>query len=321
MKKILLISILSILCLNSYSQSFIITTSGDTFDCKITKVSEKYLYFDYSVGSQIRSTLIARSKVASFGEVNKSQVKDGDSTSSNTQTKYVESVSGEEYEQAKKIFLPKIERLTIESGYCLYTAPLPEGLSSEYRAHFRKLINAQYLGIGLDFFGQDKGLGIGMAYRNCFSKAESTFEVPYTNLNPFTGQVTRGTTTVKQNDKVITHSILLSFKQRTLLDESGSILYVGLNAGLGILNQDVSFSGPNNAALISSLQGFGPALGVEIGWDISLSELVKLNFNTSYLLNRITRITGGGQSFSVGLDEANNNDTFKLGLGLAFHFD
>ena len=65
MKKIFLISISIFLIISKVqSQDLILTNSGDSINCKITKIAKDYVHFTFKYNEKIRNTLLPINQIA-----------------------------------------------------------------------------------------------------------------------------------------------------------------------------------------------------------------------------------------------------------------
>jgi hypothetical protein len=63
---IILFIILTISSISVYSQDLIVTSEGDSLNCKITKIKEDIIYFTFKHQDEIRSTLVPANQVRSY---------------------------------------------------------------------------------------------------------------------------------------------------------------------------------------------------------------------------------------------------------------
>lgn len=361
MRKLLFIAILFAVHFAS-AQSYIITTNNDTLKCRITKVTDTRLFFDYKAGSEWRSSLMALSKVSSYGNISDLQIKEPtkkNQTSNQAGDKSVverESVIEEEgsasignssqteanksqppvklydtYEsiaEPVKDNLPKITRINLRFGYSQFTNVETDGMSDSQIAYIDDLKTGGHFKFDLAFFNEGKSGGFGLTYQNFFTDASGEGidgEAVVFNPNVF-GGLEVVPIEFDLQESLRTHSILLSFRNRSILKDNASMFEFGLYGGLGYLTSSSNFSNvfnTNNGERLElpniDYDAYGPALGADIGFDILLGDNVYFNISASYIIHRITRIIIDGQSIELSGDQIGNNDHFNIGAGLSFH--
>src|SRR5690554_4359740 len=120
MKHILLIALLIFAAESLYAQDLIVTTDGDSINCKITKVRADNIYFTFKHKDEIRSTLLPMTGV------NTHQV---------------------DYYQTSEVPLEKIIgyknypqfRLALNGGFSYLTAPVAEGVPNYLKDYVKEL--------------------------------------------------------------------------------------------------------------------------------------------------------------------------------------
>ena len=140
---------------NLQAQDLIVTNSGDSINCKITKISKEYIYFTFKHETEISNTLLPVSQVS-------------------TQQKDFFSESELPANYIFKDIFPHF-RVAIDGGWQYRTANLADGMDVALREHYRKMksgfhydMQAAYFFIesmGIEamfsqqFFGNNSGYG------------------------------------------------------------------------------------------------------------------------------------------------------------------
>jgi hypothetical protein len=156
MKKIFLFSISIFLITSSLqAQDLIVTNSGDSINCKITKTTKEYIYFTFKHEIEIMNTLLPANQVSAW------------------QRDYF-SVSELPANYTHKDIFPHF-RVAIDGGWQYRTAKLADGMDAALQKHYRKMksgfhydLHAAYFFIesmGIEamfsqqFFGNNLGYG------------------------------------------------------------------------------------------------------------------------------------------------------------------
>lgn len=66
MKYLLLIFLINVFFVSAYSQDIIVTSTGDSINCRISKVKSEYIYFIFKHNGEIRNTLISIDDVQNY---------------------------------------------------------------------------------------------------------------------------------------------------------------------------------------------------------------------------------------------------------------
>ena len=156
MKKIVLVSIsIFVVICNLQAQDLIVTNSGDSINCKITKTTKEYIYFTFKHETEIRNTILPVNQVS-------------------IQQKDYFSVSELPANYTLKDIFPHF-RVAIDVGWQYRTAKLADGMDVALQEHYRKMKSgfhydlqvayffAKFMGIeamfSQQFFGNNLGYG------------------------------------------------------------------------------------------------------------------------------------------------------------------
>ena len=121
MKKTLFLVFIGIILTvsNLRAQDLIVTHSGDSIHCKITKITKEYVHFIFKHNEEIRSTLLPTNQVI-------------------TQQKDYFTVSELPASYTYKAIFPHF-RVAIDGGGQFRTAKLASGMDREWRTHYKKM--------------------------------------------------------------------------------------------------------------------------------------------------------------------------------------
>jgi len=156
MKKICLLSIsIFIVICNIQAQDLIVTNSGDSINCKITKTTKEHIYFTFKHETEIMNTLLPVNQIS-------------------TQQKNYFSVSELPANYTFKDIFPRF-RVAIDAGWQYRTAKLADGMDAALQGHYKKMksgfhydLQAAYFfveSMGIEaifsqqFFGNNAGYG------------------------------------------------------------------------------------------------------------------------------------------------------------------
>lgn len=146
MKKIWIILAIVILHQIAVSaQDLLVTTQGDSLNCKITKVKDDYVYFTFSHQNEVRNTLLP-----------KIQVKYYQYNYYGTSDVQLHQIAG---------YKPEFQhwRLAFNAGWSRRLASLPDGLNSQQTEYLKKLKNGFNISADASYFFTEM-LGAGLKY-------------------------------------------------------------------------------------------------------------------------------------------------------------
>ena len=117
-----IISVLLIISsMNLKAQDLIVTTSGDSLNCKITKQGDGFVYFRYLKENQVKATLLAVNKISSI----KQAYYDAPAIPKN-----LAALRNQDYSKWRYGF---------HAGYSYRTAKISDQLPADYREYVTKL--------------------------------------------------------------------------------------------------------------------------------------------------------------------------------------
>lgn len=272
MRKILASALFLFVLLPSFSQDLIVTGDGDSINCKITRIKADNIYFTFNYNDEIRSTLLPKSSVNFY------------------QADYYK-IS--EVPADKVIRNPEYRHLTLSlmGGYSYRTARLSDNIQPEFRDYIKNLKSGYHLNGDLTYYVSEF-FGIGVRYG--FSNASNSMDGIY--LEDEFGNRTYG----MMSDDITVTFIGPTFSSRMMNRNKSSALLINLSLGyMGYVDDIV---------LIDKYRKTGGTvgMGLDIGYDIGLSEKISLGFQVSLL---------SGTLYSYYLDDGITKEKYELEPG------
>lgn len=287
--KFLLLTLLSLFSVSlSYSQDLIVTIDGDSINCKITKLNAENIFFTFKHGDEIRNTLLPTSKVAHH------------------QIDYyiISDVPKEKLESYKDY--PQF-RIALSGGLSYMTGKISDKVPSDFRDYIKELKSGYHFGGEASFFFSES-LGFGAKY--------SVFKSSHNLNNIYVEDVDGNITYGKMSDAIKISFIGPSFSVRVLNHNKMNALIFSM--AIGYLDY------VNDKVLIESFKMTGNTVGfgVDIGYDIGLSENLALGLQVSLLTGTLSEyeFNDGTNKQTIKLDdgEYENVSRFDLSVGLRF---
>ncbi|NEN24378.1 hypothetical protein G3O08_12775 [Cryomorpha ignava] len=287
--KILLLIFLSLYAVSiSYSQDLIVTNDGDSINCKITKIKAENIYFTFKHKDEIRNTLLPTSQVLHH------QV-----------DYYITSEVPKEKLESYKDY-PQF-RIAVNGGFSYMTGKISDKVPSEFRDYIKELKSGNHLGGDASFFFSES-LGFGAKYY-VFKSSYSLDEIYVEDVD---GNITYG----KMSDAIKISFIGPSFSVRTLNYNKKNALLFSISIGyMDYVNDKVVI---DSFKMTGNTVGFG----LDIGYDIGLSENFALGFQVSLLAGTLSEyvFSDGTNKQTIKLEEGEyeNISRFDLSVGLRF---
>ena len=287
MNKLILTILITLTFISSNAQDLIITNSGDSISCKITKVKAQYIYFAYMEENEIKSTLIPTTEVAKYlKDVDNINVISSNDIPGNDFTKW---------------------RLALGFGYGYRIAKISDNFSSELTDYTKKIksgyiINAE----GSVFFDINWGMGLKYSYYNSKNSQDDVYlDFPDGNAGRY-----------DISDDISIHHIGPSLHYRTtsLNNKSSFIFTVSVGylgyKNLSKINQYFTMTGKT----------LGSSLG--INYDHIFSQNFALGLELSLLTGILSKITvdDGIRQQEIEYEEGqyDNLSRIELTIGLRF---
>lgn len=287
MKKILTITFLLILHVAS-AQDLIITSKNDSINAKIIKVQKGMLHFNFVKNGEIRKTLLPLEAI-------KTQQRNFFSTPEvPANYKAKNSYSGPKY------------RIAIQGGLSYLLAETASSVPAALRAHAKELKSGYHWGAEAHYL-TDENFGFGVKYSMFYNN----------NIEPNVS-VTFSDNTVLYGIEVTNyiHFIGPSILYKTQTSNGKNAWVSGLALGYMGYKQKEQIG---NRHFTSTGATFG--LGVDLGYDIYLSEKLSLGFMVSLAAGSLGEIDieESGFSQTLELEERENLSRIDLSVGLRWN--
>ena len=291
MKKILITLSLFFAIGSLFAQDLVITSSGDTLNCKITSDKGEYLRFNYMNGDDYRKTLISKSDVVRY---------DYDYFS--------EAEIPEGIKQRTNHYQPF--RLSLNGGGAYRIGRISSDYITELRDYMKELKwGSQFSADATWFISESVGFGLKFNhYMSSNSIANVSADVNHDGITEY-GNMSDdiGITFFGPMVSTVSYSA------------NRSNAFFG-NFGLGYLgyHDEGELAG-------SSIELDGSTVGIvgDLGYQVGLSENFSLAFTLGYTLGILTKVdqTIQGQTHTYDLDDDNqeNLGRIDLSVGLVFH--
>lgn len=291
MTKIFIATILAVLCVNSLlGQDLIVTSKGDSINCKITKERDDFIYFTFLVDQEVRKTLLQKSAVKTFSKDYFSQ-----------------SLIPSDYQSPRQNYT-KI-RISVNGGYSYRFAKISESVPNEYRDYMKKLKSGNHFSIDGSYF-LNESIGLGIKYSQ-FNSQEDFGTVNY-DFNQ-DGRIDVGqmndNMTISFVGPLVTSCIPSANKKNALFS----------NIAIGLLSYK------DNGTMIIPVVLEGSTLGLvgDIGYQIGIAKNLSVAFTLSYTLGQLSKVeqTINGYTNTIELDDDNHENLGRIdfSIGLVFH--
>lgn len=286
MKNTLILILLISMANSVFSQDLIVTNSGDTINCKITKVKTDNIYFTFKHKDEIRSTLLPMSNVKRH-QFNFFQ------TSEVPKEKVIRPENFQHF------------RIAVNSGYSYQTAKVAESVPSDFKDYIKKLKSGHHFGGDLTYYYTEP-LGFGIKYY-IFKSSNNLDNIYVEDSN---GYRRYG----KMSDDITISYIGPSYSTRLINHDKSKAFLMNLSLGyMGYSNDKVII---DNYKMTGSTMG----LSFDIGYDIGLSKNLSLGFQLSFLTGTLFEYDwyDGTKTETINLEkgeyESLNRIDFSVGL-------
>jgi hypothetical protein len=271
-------------------QDLIVTTEGDSINCKITKAEPDYIYFTFKHKGEMRNTLLSVAQVKTYTY----------NYYSNSEVPSESSVTNFPY--------PRF-RAAINGGWSYRTAKITSNIPSDLKGYVEDLKSGYHYGIDLGYFFTEH-VGLGLRYSTFRTKNEiDNVYVTYPNGSSRYG---------KMSDDISVNFIGPLLNTRLISKNKKNGLF--LNFGLGYMGyKDESELVSENFTIKGSTLG----LCWEVGYDIGLSDKISIGFQLSLMQGVLSEyeISNGQQTQTIELekDEYENLSRIDISVGLRFN--
>lgn len=264
------------------AQDLIVTTQGDSIECKITKIKPDYIYFIFKHKNEIRNTLLAKWAVKDYhynyyphselDSINLSKVKDYPSF-----------------------------RLAFNVGRGYQTARVSEAVPEDFQNYVKEMKWGMVLAADLTYYISEP-IGFGLKY-NYFHTSNQIDNI-YIQMQD--GSRLEGD---------MSDDIHISFIGPML-----STRYLNQNKkNAGVLNFAVGYLGlKNNNKMINDYKITGSTVGLlcDFGYDIGLSKNLALGFQLTFLTGNLFqyKISDGVTTERIKLSKDNYESLSRIDL-------
>ena len=292
MKKIFLIQISIFLIIsNLQAQDLIVTNSGDSINCKITKITKDYVHFTFKHNEEIRNTLLSANQIT-------------------IQQKDYFSISELPANYSHKDIFPRF-RVAIDGGWQYRTAKLADGIDAEWREHYRKMKSGFHYDLQAAYFFTES-----MGIEAMFSQQFFGNKLGYGTLSDINGNVIASGIL---NEEITFNYSGVNYIVR-LLDLKKKNCFL-MTMGLGYLGYDNKklISGEQyekiTAGTLGTNIGFGYDIGISKNFDIGF----KLTLMGGTFRNYKQTFNGITTNETMPEKTAEGLGTVKLSIGLRFN--
>lgn len=292
MRKFLTLIICMFFLINKLqSQDLIVTSSGDSINCTITKIAKDYIYFTFKHNTEIRNTLLHVSQV----------------------NVHQKNYFSEPEIPANYVFKAKFPRfrVAIDGGWQYRLAKLPSGMDSFWQEHYKKMKSGFHYDIHAAYFFTDNhGIDV-MWSQQFFSNTLRDVILFDDEGNLIASGILKEKTMFNYAGANYIVRFFNSKKKNYFLMTFG-LAYMGYVDKL-IFN-DYEFSKITAATL---------GVNFGIGYDIGLSENLGIGFKLSFMGGTFSnyKLTVGGITSNETMPEKTSEGlgTVKLSVGLRFN--
>lgn len=291
MTKIFFTTILAVLFANSlFGQDLIVTSKGDSINCKITKEKGDFIYFTFLVDKEIRNTLLQKSDVKSF-----------------SRNYYTQSLIPSDYKIFEQNYA-KI-RISVNGGFSYRFAKISESVPNEYRDYIKKLKSGTHFSADMAYFISES-IGLGIKYSQ-FNSKQNYGTVSYDfdqdgriNVGPMNDNMT-----ISFVGPMFSSYIPSANKKNALIS----------NLAIGFLSYK------DDGAMIVPIMLKGSTLGVvgDIGYQIGIAKNFSVAFTLSYTLGQLSKLEQTISDYTniIELDDDNHENLGRIDIsvGLVFH--
>jgi len=272
----------------SLAQDIIVTQSGDTLNCAITKVKSGFIYFTYRENDQFRSTLLPLSQVKFYRE-------DYFQTAEVPKNKII---GAADYSKI---------RLGIGGGFSYMTGRISDKVPQDFEQYIKELKTGYHINTEFAFFiAEYIGFGAKYSLLKTKNKINSIYVTDMTGLTRF-GML---------KDDITIHFVGPSFVTRASFPDDKAHFLLGLAVGY------IRYK--NDAVVIDPFILTANTLGMsfDLGFDFRLANNLFMGFAFSYTLGTITQYEAddGVTKQTIKLEKGNYENISRLDLTAGFRF-
>lgn len=274
-----------------FSQDLIVTSEGDSINCKITKVESENIYFTFLHKDEIRNTLLNKTQVKKF------TFNHFDKPAITKQNSY------KSYSNTNSAHFSNFD-IFFNGGYSYITAPISSDVPSNLTSHLEELKSGSHIGGGLGIYFSEN-IGIGMRV----NQFRSSNRIENYTLQFEDGTFGNGSLEENIKTTLFAGSLNTRFYDRN----KKSALILNLSIGhINFKNEGSLFNVPVN------IKGETIGLMTDIGGDIYLNKNVSLLLQISYMVGTLNEYTMemGGYTQTIKFDEKNKESLNRIDLSV-----
>ncbi len=302
MKKIISILVLSLTIQISYCQDLIITTSGDSIACLITKKDAAYIYFNTQKDANIISTLLPNESVSIYC---KDCYRDGimaNATEVNPQIKSHKSGGW---------------RFSGGLGYSYQIAKFADNLNSDWKEHLQGLRGGININLETNYYFNKK-YGMGLQYRSfCSSSNSEDIVIPIS----IDDEMLNYHTALEDNLSIRFYA--LSFNMIERINNSKTYFLFGAALGYVTYKDKQSISPLNSFSSINQdISSSTLGMTLDLGFDIGITEIIAINLQSSLFAATLNsykiKSSYSVQEYDLGDDNKESLARLDFSLGISF---
>jgi hypothetical protein len=279
------ISFFTVLCIG---QDLIVTNTGDSINCKITKVKPDNIYFTFKYKSEIRNTLLPVTDIKTYQQnyYSKSEI------------------------PLDKQFPGNFKHLRIglNGGYSLETAKIDASYSDILTKYYKELRSGFNLGASLTYYFSES-LGFGFKY----SRFMTSNSIDYVQINLGNGNTFSG----KLGDDIKISFYGPSFSTRLMNRNKMNAFIFNYSVGYLAYKDNEVFGGPYKVT------GGTFGMDLDLGYDVGISKKLSLGFQLSLVSGILTKYTidDGYSSTTYKLEKDEYESLYRVDFSIGLRFN
>jgi competence protein ComGC len=292
MRKLLIISIYILLLIsNLQAQDLIVTSSGDSINCTITKITKEYTHFTFKHDSEIKTTLLPANQVIA-------------------QQKNYFTESEIPLNHVFKTKFPRL-RIAIDGGWQYRIAKMASGMDPLWSEHYTKMRSGFHYDFQIAcFFAENHGIEAMFTQHFFDNKLGQVY---------LTDELGNVMASGVLKEKITFNYVGLNYISRFYNSKKKNCFLMTIGMGyLGYIDK-LFLNDQEFGKITASTVGFN--LG--IGYDIGISKYFSLGFKVSLMGGAFSNYkeTIGGTTTDVSMPEKTSEGlgTINLSVGLRFN--
>jgi outer membrane protein W len=266
------------------AQDLLVTSDGDSVNCKITQIKGEYIYFTFKSQKEVRNTFLPVGQIKSYqyGFYNPSSVKS-------------------QKPQMTIDFKPKYThwRVAANGGWSYRTAPIDKDVNSITKEYLKNLRTGLSIGLDASYFF-NKMFGVGLKYD--LFKTSNSFETPIG----------------KAEDNISIHYVAPAFAMRLYSKSNANCWF--MSAGIGYMGYIDEGKSPGQSVTI---KGSTVGLSMDVGYDFAISNNWSAGVQLSLLSGVLYEMeeTINGVTEKKELEEGNYEGLQRLNISIGIRYN